>query len=167
MTKYFARLQKIEDFILVSSFVIMVVASFAQVANRNVFHAGISWFEELARYAMVYMALLAAETGLRDGSQISITAVSDRCPRHVRKCLHMLAKGVVIVFAAVCFYNSFTILETQVSSWQVSPGLRVPMVVPYLALPLSFGIVTVVQTLTLISMFFDKNICEDDKEMHK
>ena len=31
MSKHLARLQKIEDFILVSSFVIMVVASFAQV----------------------------------------------------------------------------------------------------------------------------------------
>lgn len=166
MSKHLARLQKIEDFILVSSFIIMVVASSAQVANRNVFHFGISWFEELARYAMVYMALLAAETGLRDGSQISITAITDRCPHTLKKCLQMLAKAVVIVFAAVCFLNSFTILSTQLSSGQVSPGLRVPMIIPYFALPLSFGIVSIVQTLTLICMFFDKNSPADAKEGH-
>lgn len=164
MSKHLARLQKIEDFILVSSFVIMVVASFAQVANRNVFHLGISWFEELARYAMVYMALLAAETGLRDGSQISITAITDKCPHNLRKILHMLAKLVVIVFAVVCFFSSFTILSTQISSGQVSPGLRVPMIVPYLALPLSFGIVSVVQTLTLIATLCSKNTPANEEE---
>lgn len=142
----------------------MVVASFAQVANRNVFHIGISWFEELARYSMVYMALLAAETGLRDGSQISITAITDKCPGNLRKILHILAKLVVIVFAVVCFFSSFQILSTQLSSGQVSPGLRVPMIVPYLALPLSFGIVSVVQTLMLIAMLFSKNTPAHEEE---
>ena len=109
MSKHLARLQKIEDFILVSSFVIMVVASFAQVANRNVFHLGISWFEELARYAMVYMALLAAETGLRDGSQISITAITDKCPRNLRKILHICPIDLFIL-SRICLYINVSAL---------------------------------------------------------
>ena len=40
MKRLFANLQKIEDFILVATFTVMVLASFAQVVNRHmqVFH---------------------------------------------------------------------------------------------------------------------------------
>ena len=157
MKKYFAYLQKIEDFILFASFVVMIIASFAQVLNRNILHLSLSWLEELARYAMVYMALLAAEAGLRDGSQISLTILTDRCSDSVRKILNIIAKIVVIVFAAFCFWNSFDILQTQLSSGQLSPGLRIPMVIPYCALPLSLGIVVVVQTLSLVSLVIGKS----------
>ena len=61
MKKIFRNVQKIEDIILVATFVVMVLAAFGQVLNRNIFHAGIAWFEELARYCMIYMALLATE----------------------------------------------------------------------------------------------------------
>ena len=55
MKKLFQYLQKAEDGIMIGTFAVMVLASFAQVLNRNIFHLGISWFEELARYCMVYM----------------------------------------------------------------------------------------------------------------
>ena len=149
MKKLLPALQKIENLILVAAFVVMVVSSFAQVVNRNIVHASIGWFEELARYCMVYMALLAAEIGLRDGTQISVTAVTDKLPAPLRQAAANLARTVVIVFAAVCFFSSFKILGTQIASSQVSPGLEIPMLIPYLSLPLGFGIIMVVQSFML------------------
>ena len=162
MKKVLGWLQKIENFILVATFVVMVIASFAQVVNRNLVHAGISWFEELARYCMVYMALLAAEAGLRDGTQISITAVTDRLHGAAAKIMRVIAQLVVIGFSAICFINSFTILKTQITSGQMSPGLKLPMVVPYFALPLSFGIITVVQTAALIILLMNKQTGKEE-----
>ena len=156
MKKLLPALQKIENLILVAAFVVMVVSSFAQVVNRNIVHASIGWFEELARYCMVYMALLAAEIGLRDGTQISVTAVTDKLPAPLRKAAANLARVVVIVFAAVCFFSSFRILGTQIASSQVSPGLEIPMLIPYLSLPLGFGIIMVVQTFMLIEAIMTK-----------
>lgn len=162
MKKVLSWLQKIENFILVATFVVMVIASFAQVVNRNLVHAGISWFEELARYCMVYMALLAAEAGLRDGTQIAITAVTDRLRGMPAKVVRIIAQLVVIVFSAVCFVTSFTILQTQITSGQMSPGLKLPMVVPYFALPLSFGIITVVQSAALIMLVLNKQTGKEE-----
>jgi TRAP-type C4-dicarboxylate transport system permease small subunit len=150
MKKLLQVLQKIENFILVSAFVVMVISSFAQVVNRNLVHASIGWFEELARYCMVYMALLAAEAGLRDGTQISVTAVTEKLSAPLQKAAAILARLVVIVFATMCFFSSFRILGTQISSNQVSPGLEIPMLIPYLSLPLGFGIIMIVQTVMLI-----------------
>ena len=155
MKRLFANLQKIEDFILVATFTVMVLASFAQVVNRNIIHAGVSWLEELARYCMVYMALLATEAGLRDNTQISITAITDKIHGMTGRVVRIISKAVVAIFSGVCFFSSFTILKTQLSSGQVSP---------YFALTLSFGIITVIQAAALVCLVMEKAAEDQGKE---
>jgi len=150
MKKVLYYLQKCEDSILIVTFIIMVLASFAQVLNRNIFHLGISWFEEISRYCMIYMALLAAEAGLRDGTQISITAVTEKMNKGLKHIVYIISKVIVIAFSSVIFITSFDLLKVQLVSGQTSPGLKIPMVVPYFALPLSFGIIILVQVALLI-----------------
>ena len=71
-------LQKVENYIIVVSFAFMVFCSFAQVVNRNFFQLPIAWFDEAATYCMIYMTLLGTEIGLRDGSQIAVTALVNK-----------------------------------------------------------------------------------------
>ncbi|WP_295482658.1 TRAP transporter small permease [uncultured Succinatimonas sp.] len=146
-------LNKCENGIIALCFIVMSLAAFAQVVNRNLIGASISWFDELARYCMVYMTLLATEAGLRDGSQISITAIVDKCTPAVKRTLQMIVKAIIICFSIAMFVCSLTIVQTQINSGQVSAGLGIPMVVPYLALPISFGAITIVQILSLLTMF--------------
>lgn len=155
MKKIASWLQKFENFILVAAFVVMIIASFAQVINRNIVHAGISWLEEISRYCMIYMALLAAEAGLRDGTQISITAVTDMMKVNIRRIVLIMAKVVVIVFSATIFFTSFQLLNVQILSGQVTPGLRIPMFIPFLAFPFSFAIIVVIQVGILIKMIME------------
>ena len=55
MNSVATRLVKLENAIIAVCFIVMTIAAFAQVVNRNLIGAGISWFDELARYCMVYM----------------------------------------------------------------------------------------------------------------
>lgn len=160
MKKIFSKLQKIEDFILFLAFVIMILGSFAQVVNRNIFKLGISWLEEISRYSLVYMALFATEAGLRDNSQISLTTLTERLGSTAKAICHIISKLVIIAFSAVCFYFSFNIIQTQIMSGQVSSGLHIPMWIPYSALPLSFGIIIMVQSITFVLSFFTGK-CDD------
>ena len=145
-------LNKCENGIIALCFIVMSLAAFAQVVNRNLIGASIAWFDELARYCMVYMTLLATEAGLRDGSQISVSAVIDKCSPAARRILQLIVKLIVIGFSIMIFVTSLTIVQTQINSGQVSAGLGIPMVIPYLALPISFGAIVVVQILSLITM---------------
>lgn len=157
MKKIYNFLTKIEYFILIITFTIMILSTFAQVINRNFIGLSISWFEELARYSMVYMALLATEIGLRDGSQISITLLTDIAKGFLKKLLLITVKIVIIFFSAVIFITSFQIQRVQIMANQTSAGLRIPMVIPYFALTLNFGIILITQTLQLIGIIFSKN----------
>lgn len=149
MNSVATRLIKLENAIIAVCFIIMTAAAFAQVVNRNLIGAGISWFDELARYCMVYMTLLATEAGLRDGSQINITAVIDKMPRTMKRLMQIIVKVVIIGFSCTIFWTSLTIIKKQVLSGQVSAGLELPMWLPYLSLPVAFFIITVVQLYCL------------------
>ena len=152
MNSITARLNKLENGVIAGCFIVMSLAAFAQVVNRNLIGAGISWFDELARYCMVYMTLLATEAGLRDGSQISITAVTEKCPPVVKRILQILVKLIIIGFSICILTNSFTLIAKQIRSGQVSAGLNLPMWIPYSALPVAFGIITVVQIIMLFML---------------
>lgn len=152
MKNVIATLQKVENFIMASSFIVMTLSAFAQVVNRNLIGAGISWFEELARYCMVYMALLGTEVGLRDGSQIAVTAIVDRIKGVPRALVDIFGKAVIVAFSATVFVCSWNPIMKQIQFGQLSPGLEIPMYIPYAALPLSFGIITLVQVATLAAM---------------
>lgn len=158
------KFQKVEDMIMVVTFAIMVVSCFAQVVNRNIFKIPVSGFEEAAKYSMVYMVLLGTEMGLRDGTQISVTAVVDMLKGPVKKFVMIISKGIVVLVSAALFYQSIGLVQRQIISGQTSPGLQIPMSIPYFALVLSFGIITLVQGVTLIMMILGKIKIDDKKE---
>lgn len=137
---------------MVIIFCVMLAASFAQVLNRNIFQLPIGWFEELARYAQIYLALLATELGLRDGSQMSLTTLTDTLKPRGRTVMALIAKGIVVVFSLVLCAKSIELFYNQIISGQHSPGLGIAMYIPYFALPLSFSIASAVQTGMLIKM---------------
>lgn len=152
MKKTLHILQQIENVVLVVSFVIMVVAIFAQVVNRNIFKIPISGFEEAAKYSMVCMVLLGTELGLRDGTQIAVTSVVDKLHGKAKMLVQIIAKLIVIVFSGIMANASLKMVSKQMTVGQTSPGLGIPMYVPYSFLLFSFALITIVQLFMLISI---------------
>jgi len=155
--KILDKFQKVEDAILVVTFCVMVISFFLQVVNRNILKQSVSWFEEVSRYSMMYMVFLATEAGLRDGTQISVTTVTDMLPGKIRDVVLLIAKTLVVAFSLIIFITSFRLLKIQIRSGQISPVLGVSMFVPYFALTLSFGIIVLTQTslwiASIVSLF--------------
>jgi TRAP-type C4-dicarboxylate transport system permease small subunit len=164
MKKTLQFLQALEKWIIVIAFAIMVIACFIQVVNRNIFRIPVSGFEEAAKYSMVYMVLLGTELGLRDGTQISIQGVVDKLPLKARKIIRVLARIIVIVFAAVMTKSGWAMVMKQAKIGQTSPGLGIPMYIPYFALVLGFGLITIVQSGYLIKQCLDFNKPEEKEE---
>lgn len=145
-------LQRFENALIAICFIVMTLCAFSQVVNRNFIGAGISWFDELARYSMVYLTLLATEAGLRDGSQIAISAFTDRCPPVLRRILQLLVKLIIVLFSSAIFWTSIELVQKQIKSGQTSAAMGMPMWLPYLSLPICFAVITVVQVIALFSL---------------
>ena len=81
------------------TFVIMVVCYFVSVVNRNFIKASMPWAEELALYSMTFMALLGTEVGLRDGTQVAVTAVIEKLHGMTRKVVDLVKQLVLELFS--------------------------------------------------------------------
>ena len=145
MVGFAQKLQFIENVLIAVALAITAVACFAQVVNRNLIGAPIAWFDELARYCMVIMALFAAEAGLRDGSQIAVTALTDKVSPKNRRRLLLFSKLVIVVFSLSVVFGAYYLIHSQIRSGQTSPGLHLPMYVPYAFVPIAFAVIAVVQ----------------------
>ena len=74
----------------------------------------------------------------------------------------MISKLIVIGFAGVMTTTSWNMVMKQVKIGQLSPGLGIPMAVPYFALLLAFALITVVQTVIFIGMIRNFNKPEQE-----
>lgn len=145
MKKILKSLTSIENFIMVVTFSIMVICSFAQVINRNFFKLPIPWFEEASIYCMIYMALIGTEVGLRDGTQIAVTAVLDKLHGAFKGIVIIFSKVVVLIFSSSVLISAIHLVSKQVQTGQTSSALHLPMSIPYAALVISFAMIVLVQ----------------------
>lgn len=141
---------KLEYAIMVVAFVIMVAAYFISVVNRNFIKASMPWTEELALYSMTFMALLGTEVGLRDGTQVSVTAVIDKLHGMAKKVVSLIEQIVLVVFSFVMTRASIELVIRQMQVGQTTPVLKTPMALMYSSLVLAFGIILLVQAAVLV-----------------
>lgn len=143
-------LEKIEKTMIVILFSMMVLCVFFQVVNRNIVQASVSWFEEVSRYCMVYMTILGAELGLRDGSQLAIDAFKNSFSPCIKKTCDFLSRLAIIVFSAFVLVNSLQLSTMYITSKQVTTALHMPMIIPFSAIPIGMLIITVTQSIELV-----------------
>ena len=114
------------------------------------------WTEELALYSMVYMVLLGTELGLRDGTQVSVTALTSKLEGKLSgKILEIIARVIVIYFVYMMFRNGNALVAKQLKTAQTSPVMNIPMYTLYLSLSISFGLMLITQFLMLIGRVFN------------
>lgn len=152
MKKIIKVLTNIENAIMVATFATMVICSFAQVINRNIFKLPISWFDEASTYCMIYMALIGTELGLRDGTQIAVTALVDKLKGKAKQIVEILAKVVVLIFSSTILISAVKMVGKQIETGQTSAALGLSMAIPYGALVISFVMIVLVQAVTTFEM---------------
>ena len=123
---------------LVAVLAAMAVAVFLQVIFRYVFHLPLFWTEEFARYCLVWASLLGAAVALKRGEHITVTLFLDRFPEKTRRIMGAVARISMTAILAVIMWGGVQLVI--VTSAQISPALRIPMAVPYMALPIGSAI---------------------------
>ena len=128
----------------------MVLAYFISVVNRNLIKASMPWTEEVALYSMTYMALLGTEVGLRDGTQVAVTAVVDKLHGVFRKVVDLAKQIVLEIFSFVMVKAGTALFLKQMQTGQTTPVLKIPTWLMYFSLVLAFGLIFLIQAVTLV-----------------
>ncbi|WP_417432356.1 TRAP transporter small permease [Kiloniella sp.] len=85
---------------------LLVLDVWLGVVDRYLFHWQLPWPEVLARYLMIWAALLAISAGIARREHIGLSILIDRLPQGIRRPLLVLVDVITFaLFAFLCWYG--------------------------------------------------------------
>jgi len=127
LEKFIIILYRIEDSILVSLLLIMILMAVGQIFLRNLFETGIVWGDVLVRTLVLWIGMAGAMIASRDGNHIRIDLITRYIPERFKNYLNSL---IELFTCIICFtvawhstrfvsmeYNDGTIAFASVPSW--------------------------------------------------
>lgn len=120
--------------LVVISLLFMAIVVITLVLGRNLFGLAFFWGEELARYAMIYMAFLGGAIALRSDQNPRLTVFADMLPKPVRKFLDRVIALLMGVTLIVLFLQGLDIALNE--GRMKTPALRIKYFWVFLAVPI-------------------------------
>ena len=113
-------------------FVVMVASIAYQIVLRYIFSKANAWSEELARYAFVWLVMLAASLGARCGRHMCIDFIVDKLPIPQKTFITFGTRLLAIFFFIILGWKGAELLSFTMN--QNSTGLEISMAFIYLAI---------------------------------
>lgn len=157
MKKLIYVLEKVEKYLIVLAYITMTLIIFIQVINRNLLHLSVGWFEELARYCMITVIMFSAEVCFRTNDHMRLQIFIDKLPKSIKIGVERFNSILIIAFSMVISVGALQLVKAVAQSAQRTPGLHIPMAVPYFAILIPFIVIAVGE----IFRFFTINKRED------
>jgi TRAP-type C4-dicarboxylate transport system permease small subunit len=134
------------------------------VFYRYVLNNPIMWAEEVARYTLIWLTMIAASIAIKGRSHISLTTVIRRLPKNASIVLDIVMIIIIIVIIYIITkYSLIMVVTKSVNTY--SPSIAVSMVWSHTALPVGFGL-TIFQSIFIlfedIKMLITEKPSEED-----
>ncbi|MBO8165477.1 MAG: TRAP transporter small permease [Brevibacillus sp.] len=115
---------------LITSFLV-----FIQVVLRYLFHYSLFWSEEVARYLIIWLIFIGSSIAVREKAHAVVDVVIAYLPPVWQRIFAVLGSAAAILFCGFLFIAGWEMIGHVIDSQVVTPSLGIPMVIPYLAIP--------------------------------
>ncbi|MBB3190514.1 TRAP transporter small permease [Halomonas cerina] len=141
--------RKSERWLLLTFYALIILTVAIEVIRRFVLDYSSVWGEELARYAFIYLAWIAAAAAVRDRAHIRIDVLVNLGGPRIKRLAWWLSDIATLVLAVWALWLSVSPVLTSLEFGSVTPGLRVSQAVFLMAIPIGFLLVAsrVLQTM--------------------
>lgn len=146
------RLNWLVERLCVLLLVLLILDVWLGVLVRYVLPVGWTFTEELARYLMIWAALLAVSSGISHREHIGMLIVFDQFPPKVRKWLAVTFDILAFGFFAVLFFYGLGFVERGFSRFTMIENI--PKGWPFIGVPLAAGLACIQLFLVSIHDFF-------------
>ena len=130
-----AALRFIAASIVVVCFAYMTLAVLAQVFGRYLFNYSISWTEETAKFAQIWVVFIGAGIAMRRGWHVAVDVLPSMLPLGPARAVSVAVAAGCIGFLGLVVFGSLPLIELGFM-FEVSPVLQVPMWIIYLCIPI-------------------------------
>ncbi|MDR2390952.1 MAG: TRAP transporter small permease [Planctomycetota bacterium] len=135
MDVFFRGVRRGERYLLIVLMILLAVFCFAQVFWRVALRDPLAWSEEVSRYLFVWLTFIGAATAVGEWCHFQVDVLTSKLPRVPARCLRVFCYLAIFFFAYIMTFHGWELLHRIRT--QFSPAMRLPMIVPYAALPLS------------------------------
>lgn len=133
------RINRWIELVCAAILAVLIVDIWIGIFGRYVFELPVTWAEELARYLMIWAALLAVSCGVARREHVAVTALLHRFPVWIRRWLDVGIDALAFAFFAFLCY--FGIGMTQQGSTQFATIFDMTMLIPFASVPVSSALV--------------------------
>ena len=130
----------LEEALLAFGISLASIILFVNVVLRYCFNSGWEWAEESVRYLIFWIVFLGGSVCARKGMHLSVDAVAVRISEEKQRLLRMSVNVICIMFCMFLVIYGIELLELAHMTGQVTPGLEMPILYVYLAIPLGGGL---------------------------
>ncbi|MGD1879416.1 MAG: TRAP transporter small permease [Kiloniellaceae bacterium] len=135
--------------------VLLILDVWLGVLVRYLLPLGWTFTEELARYLMIWAALLAVSSGISHREHIGVLVVFDQFPPRVRKVLAVAFDVIAFGFFAVIFFYGLDFVERGFGRYTMIG--TIPKAYPFIGVPLAAGLACIQLVLVAIHDFFSSD----------
>ena len=132
------RLNWLVERLCVVLLVLLVLDVWLGVMVRYVLPVRWTFTEELARYLMIWMALLAVSSGISHREHIGMLVVFERFPPPMRKWLAVGFDLLAFAFFAIIFFYGLGFVERGFNRFTMIE--EIPKAYPFMGVPLAAGV---------------------------
>jgi len=135
--------------------VLLILDVWLGVIVRYLIPIGWTFTEELARYLMIWAALLAVSSGISHREHIGMLVIFDQYPPRVQKGLAVAFDVIAFGFFAIIFFYGLGFVERGFSRFTMIENI--PKAYPFMGVPLAAGLACVQLFLVAIHDFFSED----------
>lgn len=133
----------------------MVVTVAIQIVARYFFHVATPWADELARMIMIWIALIGSAGMLIKGEHLCVDVFYRHFGVKTKKICRVVYDAFILVFNCFVLKYSIDLLTNRVIYRSKTPIMRLPLILYYLALPISMFLMAVFEVGDLYEAFYD------------
>ena len=127
------KLANMTEIVAAILLIAVILMNLAQVFFRYVLVDPLSWSEETMRYSTTWMVMLAGSSALFRGEHMVISLFDNIQYPKIRNFFRLLVLACIGGFCILLMWEGFPAAIDNMR--QVSPATRIPMTIPYMAIP--------------------------------
>ena len=137
----------IERKLIMIALVAMLIVTFTNVVLRFGFNSGLIWSEEFSIFVFIWLSWLGVSVGLNDKVHLRVELLNKALRKRrlfkTNESVEIVVSLIWLATTVVVAYNGMPVIEMQMRFGVVSPTMRLPMWIVYLAIPFCSAVVGV------------------------
>jgi TRAP-type C4-dicarboxylate transport system permease small subunit len=136
--------------------IIVTVLNLTQVTGRYAFSIGFSWTEELMRYLMIWLMMLGSVAAIYRVEHMGVETLESMVPPRQALLVRSALYSIGGIFCVVVLIYGWPLAMRNAG--QVAPASGIPMIYPYMALPVGAFLILLQIALSWFGAFDEHRV---------